>query len=730
MSEPPTQIADPAVQVPEPFSVSATVSLQERRYRTLKRGDTFGVFDHGGDILSGLGGADGLYHQDTRYLSRFDLTLGGMRPLLLSSTLGADNVMLTSDFSNASNADLEAVTLDQGVIHVQRSLFLGNGTCHGRLAIRSFCGISSRVRLELRFEADFADLFEVRGMHRDHHGKRLPTVLASDRVSLSYRGLDGQVRTTRLTFEPPPQSLTAYGAVFDLGLGPNGQLTIFLEVACTSGAAYTRGPRAAFLSAYVQTKRSLRALGSRAASISSRHEEFDETVRRSADDLRMLVTEKSTGPYPYAGIPWFSTAFGRDALITALLMLALDPALARGVLRYLAQEQATDFDPAREAEPGKILHEMRGGEMAALGEVPFRRYYGSIDATPLFVMLAGAYLDRTGDVATLKALWPHIELALAWINHKADADGFVSYERSTDDGLANQGWKDSYDAISHADGTLARGAIALCEVQGYIFAAHKAGASIAQRLGLDVLAAGLTAKAEHLRQAFEARFWCERLGTYALALDGEGRPCEVRSSNAGQLLMTAIAAPERGRRVSEGLMHPRFFTGWGIRTLAADEVRYNPMSYHNGSVWPHDNGLIALGMSRAGQRAEMMRLFEGIFAASGSMDLRRLPELFCGFRRRPNQGPTSYPVACTPQAWAAAAFPAFVQACLGLSFDPGARAVRFDQPDLPAFMDNLTLRNLSLGDAAKVSVLISRTPGEVSVSVIERTGDIRVVTTA
>jgi glycogen debranching enzyme len=310
-----------------------------------------------------------------------------------------------------------------------------------------------------------------------------------------------------------------------------------------------------------------------------------------------------------------------------------------------------------------------------------------------------------------------------------DADGFLSYRRSTDDGLANQGWKDSYDAISHADGVLATGAIALCEVQGYVFAACRAGGSIARRLGLDVLGNALDAKAEHLRQAFEAKFWCERLGTYVIALDGERRQCQIRSSNAGQLLMTGIAAPDRARRVAKGLMETRFFTGWGIRTLAADEVRHNPMSYHNGSVWPHDNALIALGMIRVGLRVEAVRLFEGIFAAASALDMRRLPELFCGFPRRPNQGPTSYPVACTPQAWAAASIPAFVQACLGLSFDPAGRVVRFDQPHLPAFIDDLTLHNLAVGDA-RVSVSISRTAGEVSIRVIERQGNVRVVTMA
>ncbi len=719
--------ADAGAETPEPFSVSATVSLQERRYRTIKSGDTFGVFDHSGDILSVPGGTDGIYHRDTRHLSRFELTLGGVQPLLLSAALGADNVMLTSDLSNASTADLGASALEQGVIHLRRSLFLGDGTCHGRVAVRNFGFTRHRVRLELRFEADFADLFEVRGMHRERRGERLPAVLTQDSVTLSYRGLDAAVRTTRLAFEPMPQLVTAGGAVFDLDLEPGGRATIFLEAACGPAAAAHR-PRAAFLAAYVHAKRRLRASTARAAAAASPNAAFEQAMRQSAGDLRMLTTDKATGPYPYAGIPWFSTAFGRDALITALLTLAFDPALALGVLRFLAQEQATEFDPASEAEPGKILHEMRGGEMAALREVPFRRYYGSVDSTPLFVMLAGAYLDRTGDLAGLRALWPNIDRALGWMDRRADAQGFVRYQRSTEDGLANQGWKDSYDSISHDDGTLARGAIALCEVQGYVYAARRAGAAIARRMGLGAQAAALDTQAEQLRQAFEARFWCPRLGTYALALDGEGRQCQVRSSNAGHLLMTGIAAPERAAQVGRGLLEARLFSGWGVRTLAADEARYNPMSYHNGSIWPHDNALIALGLARIGLRAETARLFEGIHASADSMELRRLPELFCGFPRRPGQGPTSYPVACSPQAWAAATLPAFVQASLGLSFDPSARAVRFDRPDLPGFLDSLTLRNLSL-DGARVSVLISRTPGEVAVSVIRRDGDIQVVTT-
>ena len=386
-------VSEPFLQAPEDAPPP-----QERRYRILKSDDTFGLFDYAGHILPAAGASEGLYHSDTRHLSRLDLLLGGARPVLLSSALSDDNLMLTSDLSNSSTADL-AEALDHGVIHIQRSRFLWDGVSHERLLVRNFSTDHQRLSLELRFEADFADLFEVRGMLRPRRGERRPAAISDDAVILSYGGLDGEVRATSLRFDPAPTVLTAGRAKFELDLAPHGRATVFLEIACSADRIGTRPPRDTFFSAMLRAKRALRAGAARTASISSRNELFNEAARRSACDLGMLVTEKPTGPYPYAGIPWFSTAFGRDALITALLTLWLNPALARGVLGYLAQEQATEMDPASDAEPGKILHEMRGGEMAALGEVPFRRYYGSVDATPLFVMLAGAYLERTGDVA-------------------------------------------------------------------------------------------------------------------------------------------------------------------------------------------------------------------------------------------------------------------------------------------------------------------------------------------
>ncbi|HEY8520941.1 MAG TPA: amylo-alpha-1,6-glucosidase [Gammaproteobacteria bacterium] len=718
--------AAPAGQIPV-FYIPATTSIQERRPRTLKHGDTFAVFDHNGDIVDGPSSPEGLYHADTRHLSHARLTIGGQRPLLLSSTLRADNATLTCDLTNPDLFEDGRLVLEHGVIHIRRTTFLWQGACYERIRLRNHSNEPQTFTVALSFRADFADLFEVRGMVRKRRGALHPPVVQADRVVLGYTGLCGTRRVTSLQFDPAPARLRGDLAVFELTLPPQEGCTIHVEV---SFADFDCKPPPArhFRRAIRDARHALRQSALRMASIDTSNEIFNEVVRRSVADLCMLVTDKPEGPVPYAGIPWFSTPFGRDALITAVETLWMDPAITRGALKFLAAHQAVRDDPAADAEPGKILHEMRQGEMAILGEVPFRHYYGSVDATPLFVAVAGAYYERTGDIDTIRSIWPNIKAALEWIDRYGDrdGDGFVEYGRRNEQGLVNQGWKDSTNSVFHADGRLAHGPIALVEVQGYVYAAKRAAAAMARALGEHGYAVALDTQAETLRVQFEEAFWDEELGIYVAALDGDKRPCRVRTSNAGHALLAGIADPERARRVAASLMSNAFFCGWGIRTVAAGEVLYNPMSYHNGSVWPHDNALIALGFARYGLKKEVVRIMDGLFAAATHMDLRRLPELFCGFARRPGRGATLYPVACTPQAWASAAPIALLQACLGLTFDPAAKIVRFERPVLPSWLQEVTLRGIQLC-GQRVDVTLRRRDGEVLAGVLARTGDVRVV---
>jgi glycogen debranching enzyme len=709
------------------FSIETGPSPRERRPRALKHGHTFAVFDARGDIVDRDGGSDGVYHRDTRYLSRFVLTLNGAPLLLLSSNVQADNAVLSVDLANPDLGWTRQPALRGELIHVNRVKFVWQNAVHERLLVRNYDAVPHRFVLGIAYDADFADLFEVRGTRRMRRGESAAERRDDASVALRYSGLDGVERATVIAFEPAPARIDAAAAEFELALAPGEGVRLALRVEC--GEAERPQPvGAGFYSALRLARRTLRNASRRAASLASSNTVFNEFARRSVADLYMLVTDTEHGPYPFAGIPWFSTVFGRDGIITALMTLWIDPAIARGVLYFLAASQASETDPERDAEPGKIVHEMRDGEMARLGEVPFARYYGSVDATPLFIMLLGEYVERTGDLATARALWPNVERALHWIDHEGDpdGDGFVEYSRRSAMGLANQGWKDSRDAVFHADGSMAEGPIALCEVQGYVYAAKRHAARLATALGRSAAAAVLAQRAEALRENFERAFWCDELGSYALALDGDKRACRVVTSNAGQVLLSGIADKERARRVAETLLGVACFAGWGVRTLPLTAPRYNPMSYHNGSIWPHDNALIALGLSRYGLKDAVARIFEGLYAAAGDMELRRLPELFCGFAARRLTAPTLYPVACSPQAWASAAVFALVQASLGLSFAHAAGEIRFERPLLPRFLDDLHLRGLRLKGGG-ADVLLRRYGAEVAVTVTRREGDVRIV---
>jgi len=698
------------------FFIPATASLHERRPRTLKHGDSFAVFDHSGDAISGPGSPEGLYYRDTRHLSHLFLTVDGQRPILLSSGLRDDNTMLTCDLANPDFIGADGrVEVEHDIIHLRRTRFLWNSAVYERITVRNFDKQARRMSIGIGFDADFRDLFEIRGSTRPRRGTMMPPEVLPDAVTLRYRGLDDRDRMTQIEFHPIPQELTATQARFEIAISPGERCTIFMRIGCMAEPPGDDLPKR-FLKSLREAMQGSRLALARGATIESSNQLFNQVTRRAVADIAMLSTETEYGPYPYAGIPWFSTIFGRDAIITAMQTLWLDPAISRGVLGYLAAHQATDFDPAADAEPGKILHEVRHGEMAELGEVPFRHYYGSIDSTPLFVMLAGAYVERTDDIPFLAGIRDHVEAALNWIDvyGDRDGDGFVEYGRLTDAGLVNQGWKDSHDSVFHADGTIARGPIALAEVQAYVFGAWNAAATIYDRLGEEDRARHYRERASQLRETFDAAFFDEELGTYVLALDGHKRPCRVRSSNAGHVLFAGLAREDRAAAVVRSLMAPASFSGWGIRTVASTEARYNPMSYHNGSIWPHDNSLIAAGFSRYGYRKEAARIFEGLFAAATYVDQMRLPELFCGFPRRRAQGPTFYPVACSPQAWAAAAPLFLIQASLGLNFDTDARQVQLIEPTLPGFLDTLTLRGLPIGEA-KIDIELANLAGNVVV---------------
>jgi len=698
----------------------------DERTRVLKHGDTFAVFDHYGDIKPGGLGEEGLYHDGTRFLSYLLLELAGNRPFFLSSTVRDENDQLAVALTNPDLVRDGRVWAPLGTLHIAGKKFLWRGGCYQQLRVKNHGLEPIDVSLALHFAADYADIFEVRGMKRRARGQDLEPELAADRVVLGYRGLDRIVRRTLLQFDPAPCQLTASSARFDLRLQPQQESAFVLTIGCECAPATPALLR--FDEARAEAEADLERFHAWSCHLRSSNGQVNAWVNRAVSDLHMMTTELPTGPYPYAGVPWFNTPFGRDGIITALECLWLRPALARGVLAYLAATQATEVIAEQDAEPGKILHETRNGEMARLKEMPFGRYYGSVDATPLFVLLAGAYYERTGDRGFIEFLWPHVEAALHWIDRYGDrdGDGFVEYDRQSADGLLHQGWKDSDDAVFHADGTLARGPIAMGEVQGYVYAARRAGAMLAGLLGQADRASELTQQAESLRERFERTFWCEELSTYALALDGDKRPCRVRSSNAGQCLFTDIAGPDRARRVARTLLSPESFSGWGVRTVAASEPRFNPMAYHNGSVWPHDNALIAHGLARYGMVDQALQLWTGLFEAGRYFELHRMPELFCGFPQQSGEGPILYPVACAPQAWSAASVFLLFQACLGLMVNGVAGQITFTRPRLPAALGELRIHNLEVAGAT-VDLLLVRHEYDVGVNVLRREGDVEVL---
>jgi len=569
--------------------------------------------------------------------------------------------------------------------------------------------------LRFGFATDFADIFEVRGHVRQRHGRILPPRLDATSVTLAYEGLDGVVRSCVVAFSQRPDRLSQDTAELTVVLSRRARLRLYLEVGTEPSPAPDchRYRRAA-----VHAHRAMRQKRRRGASLDCPRGPFRMWVEKARADLALLTTDLPSGPYPFAGIPWFSTPFGRDGIVTALQMLWLDPSLARGVLQFLAENQARETSAFDDSAPGKIMHETRRGEMAATGEVPFRRYYGGVDTTPLYVLLAGEYAQRTGDLEFIDRLWPTLEAAMAWVDGIADSnrDGFVDYARASRTGLVNQGWKDSSDSIFHADGTMAEPPIALVEVQGYVYAARHAMAWLAERRGEHSHAQEWRRSARRLRAAVEKRFWLPDLGFYAIAVDGSGQPCRVRASNPGHLLYSGLPSSQRAARVIDQLRSAAFNNGWGLRTLANDQPRVSPISYHNGSVWPHDTALCAAGMAAYGHRHASANLLSELFGAAVHFGMR-LPELYCGFVRSVGEPPVGYPVACLPQAWSSGAAFMMLQACLGITIDGLRGVLRIDRPELPNEIEHLAVRHLPVGDA-RVDLSFTRVGNRVTVAPI------------
>ena len=725
----PLREPETVIKVGADFYIRASTLTSRRATRVLVNGESFAVFEAGGDILETPDEPLGFFHRDTRYLNRFELKIAGEPPYYLNSYASSENAQLRI---NLSNPDLgvrgETIDLPRNSIQIERNWVIAGPVLYHKVIVRNYARIRVEIPMDFLFGADFADLFEVRGFKREGHGSQSAPVVGADSVKYSYRGLDQTDRFTQFTFEPRPAGLTSSRASFKFTLGPDEQKEFEVRIVGGSEPAETtRQPIARFDNALAERMSEIESYNGGWCKISASNELLESLLRRSAADLTSMIRMTPAGTFIMAGIPWFATLFGRDSILTAMFTLPFNPALTVGTLKTLAGMQGSELNQRRDEQPGKIVHEIRAGELAATGEVPFGRYYGSVDSTPLFLWLLGRYVETTGDLALADELWPNAERAFEWVERWGDTDGdlYGEYMRQAPRGLANQGWKDSFDAISYADGRLARPPIALCEVQGYVYAAYSSLSDVAARLGRRELADRLKERAAALKTKFSRDFWLEHERTVALGLDADKEPCRVMASNAAHCLAAGILDQHQGEALAERLLSEEMFSGWGVRTLASAEKRYNPMSYHNGSVWPHDNAVAAMGLGSINGRRGVLSILEGLLQAATHLKTGSLPELFCGFPRDERLGPVPYPIACHPQAWSAASIFPIVQGLLGINVRGFDRKLVIDSPVMPEWLDWIKIENLKVGDGA-VWLMVRRSPAGASIDLIDRRGDVSV----
>ncbi|HEY4026337.1 MAG TPA: glycogen debranching N-terminal domain-containing protein [Candidatus Dormibacteraeota bacterium] len=667
----------------------------------LKHNDVMFVSDLAGDVPAGNDAGLGLYRADSRFLSTYELRLNGRRPILLNH--GVDRAYVaTFQLSNpALESPYAATTIPKHSLSLRRTRFVHDGV-HERIGLQNCNRHPVEVDLELRFDADFLDIFEVRG-YRPERPMGTPEAPGQTETGLTfgYLGRDGVRRSTEVVFHPVPR-LHRGTACVTVRLGPQETYVLLVDLLPLLGDGQ---PEADFhfdpaLHALERTYQNWNASCTR---FESDNESLDGGLLwRNLEDLRVLCDDRPTGLYPTAGVPWYAVPFGRDALITSIQTLALNPDLAIGSLRYLACHQGSRIDHYREEEPGKILHEIRFGELANLGQVPHTPYYGTIDATPLFLVLLVELLNWTADVDLFSELLPNVMAALHWIDHYGDLDGdrFVEYALHTRvGGLRNHGWKDSWDSLIEANGEPAPPPVALVEVQGYVYQAKSGLARIFRRLGRTAEAERLEREAEDLRHRFERQYWMPKQRYYAQALDRDKRQVQSISSNTGHCLWSGIVDRERAHDVATRLLSEDMFSGWGVRTLSRDALSYNPMSYHNGSIWPHDNSIIAAGLRRYGYGEQAERIARSVLEACMRFSDRRVPELFCGFTKdgRFHAGPGEYLVSCSPQAWGAGSLFHFLQVLIGVDVDMFDHRLRIDPLDTSLYR-RLRVEGMRVGD--------------------------------
>jgi glycogen debranching enzyme len=723
-SEGRSEMADRILHEQVPIVVTELLS----KVLAIKEGETFLYSDTEGNLDERPGYGLGLYYQDTRFLSRFRMRISGRDPILLSSS--AERAYMS--YIDVTNPDLyeeDELAVPQQTLNIRRMRAIA-GRVYERIRIKNYNSFAVALDVDLEFGADFADIFEVRGLARDVRGHYDPPRVEDRAAEFSYLGQDDVRRTTRIEFAHRPTRLEVRGdlveASFRVHLAAHETKLVSMTMETRVGEVPLAQKE--FDAAVHELRRSYEDWERSCTQIRTDNELFDQLLTRGLRDLRALYTKMDGNGIIAAGIPWFVAPFGRDTLVTSHQLLMVNPQPARESLRVLAARQGTEIDDWQDEEPGKILHEIRKGELAGSGYLPHTPYYGSIDATPWFLILLAQYFRWTGDVEFVQEMLPSVNAALRWIDEygDVDGDGFVEYQSRSKRGLRNQGWKDAWDAIVHADGRLAEPPIALVEVQGYVYMAKQRIADVFASMGDRERAVRLREEATILRKRFNDTFWMEDEQYFAGALDGDKRHVRTVMSNPGHALYCDIVDREKAEHVAKRLFQPDMFSGWGIRTMSKSAAAYNPMSYHNGSVWPHDNALIAAGLKRYGYVTTTNRVATAMFDAAIHSDYMRLPELFCGFTRRTPSRPVQYPVACSPQAWAAGAPFLLLQAMLGVSALAHENLLTVNKPHLPRWLNHVELRNLRVGNST-LSLIFRREGETTGFSLIAKEGDVRVV---